>query len=127
VSAFTDLVEIAPHQIWAGVVGRVVAGEHVTFAVIELEPNTLVPEHAHENEQIGVLAGGSLRFRVGDEERGLEAGGTWCVPPHVPHTVRAGPEGAVVVEVFAPPRADWAALERRDPSPPAWPVPSGRL
>jgi quercetin dioxygenase-like cupin family protein len=127
VSAFADLVEIAPHEIWAGVVGRVVAGEQVTFAVIELDPNTVVPEHAHENEQIGVLAAGSLRFRIGDEERDLESGGTWRIPPHVPHAVRTGPDGAVVVEVFAPPRADWAALARREPSSPAWPVPSGRL
>jgi hypothetical protein len=39
----------------------------------------------------------------------------------VPHAVRAGADGAVVVEVFAPGRADWGALERLDPSRPAWP------
>jgi quercetin dioxygenase-like cupin family protein len=127
VSAFADLARIAPHQIWGGVVGRVVAGEQMTFAVIELAPDTVVPEHAHVNEQIGVLVDGSLRFRIGDEERELEPGGTWCIPAHVPHDVQAGPEGAVVVETFAPAREDWGALKRRDPSSPAWPVRSGRL
>jgi quercetin dioxygenase-like cupin family protein len=95
--------------------------------VIELEPGVEIPEHAHENEQLGVLAQGSLTFRIGEEERELLPGATWRVPGGVPHDVRAGPAGAVVVEVFAPARADWDALERREPSAPSWPVPVGRL
>ena len=126
-SPFADLAEIAPHLIWEGVVGRVVESDRVTFAVIELEPSTIVPEHAHENEQMGVLVDGSLRFRIGDEERELEPGATWQIPSHVPHSVVAGPEGAVLVEVFAPGRADWGALDRREPSAPLWPVRSGPL
>lgn len=126
-SAYSELSEIAPHQIWAGVVARLVPGERVSFAVVELEPNTVVPEHAHENEQLGVLAAGQLTFRIGGEERVVEAGGTWSIPPNVPHDVVAGPDGAVAVEVFAPARADWEALERRAAAPPSWPVHSGRL
>jgi unsaturated pyranuronate lyase len=122
VSAFADLTEIAPHQIWEGVVGRVVEGDRVTFAVIELEPNTVVPEHSHENEQLGVLAEGSLGFRIGDEERKLGPGGTWRIPGGVPHEVRTGPDGAIVIEVFAPSRAGWHSLERREPSAPLWTV-----
>ena len=121
VSRFGDLGGTAPHRIWEGVVGRVVAGERTTFVVIELEPGTVVPEHAHDNEQIGVLAAGSMRFRIGDEERELQPGGTWNIPSNVPHTVTAGPEGAVAIEIFTPPRADWDALERGEPSPPRWP------
>lgn len=120
-SYFGDLGETAPHRIWDGVSARVVAGERTTFAVIELEPGTVVPEHSHDNEQIGVLASGSLRFRVGDEERELRPGGTWSIPSDVPHAVTAGPEGAVVVEIFTPVRADWDALERGEASTPLWP------
>jgi quercetin dioxygenase-like cupin family protein len=121
VSAFGELGEAAPHRIWDGVVGRVVPGERTTFVVAELEPNTVVPEHAHENEQIGVLAAGSMLFRIGDEERELGPGGTWSIPPNVPHSVIAGPGGAVAIELFTPPRADWDALERGEPSAPLWP------
>jgi unsaturated pyranuronate lyase len=123
VSAFGKLAETAPHRIWAGVLGRVVAGELVTFVVVELDPHTLVPEHAHENEQIGVLAQGAMRFRIGDEEQELEPGGTWHIPAHAPHTVTAGPNGAVAIEVFAPPRGDWDALDRGPASAPSWPGP----
>jgi quercetin dioxygenase-like cupin family protein len=118
---FGDLRETAPLVVWDGVQGRVVAGERATLVVVELDPGAVVPEHSHENEQIGVLAAGSMRFRIGDEERDLEPGGTWHIPANVPHEVTAGPAGAVAIELFAPPRGDWAALERREPSPPAWP------
>jgi quercetin dioxygenase-like cupin family protein len=127
VRPYSHLGEIAPHRIWSGVVARLVPGERVSFAVVELEPNTVVPEHAHENEQVGVLAAGMLRFRIGGEERAVEPGGTWSIPPHVPHDVVAGPEGAVAVEVFAPARGDWEALERGEASAPSWPVRSGQL
>jgi quercetin dioxygenase-like cupin family protein len=121
-SCFGDLAGAAPHRVWDGIVARAVAGGRVTLAVIELEPDMIVPEHAHENEQLGVLVAGSMRFRIGEEERELEVGATWSIPPNVPHEVVTGPEGAVAVEVFAPARADWGALERLDPSPPSWPV-----
>ena len=117
-SAFGDLSAISPHHVWAGVRAWAVEGDRTTFAVIELDPGTTVPEHAHENEQLGVLASGTLWFRVGEEEQELGPGGTWAIPANVPHEVRAGPEGAVVVEVFAPARGDWASLERLDPP---WP------
>jgi quercetin dioxygenase-like cupin family protein len=122
-SGFADLDELRPHQIWEGVLGRVVPGERVTFVVIELDPGTVVPEHSHENEQLGVLASGSMRFRIGDEQRELGPGGTWSIPPNVPHEVVAGPEGAIAIEVFAPGRADWEVLERPDPTVSAWPGP----
>jgi quercetin dioxygenase-like cupin family protein len=121
VTPFGSLDEVRPHRIWDGVVGRVVAGERLTFVVVELEANALVPEHAHENEQIGVLASGSMRFRIGDEERLLAPGGTWRIPAQAPHEVTAGPAGAVAIEVFAPPRADWDSLGRLEPSSPVWP------
>lgn len=120
-SGFGDLSRIAPHGVWHGVLARVVAGERVTFAVIELEPNAVVPEHTHENEQIGVLGAGSMRLRIAEEERELRPGGTWHIPAHVPHEATAGADGAVAIEAFAPPREDWDALERREPSSPAWP------
>jgi quercetin dioxygenase-like cupin family protein len=118
---FADLGSLSAQRIWEGVTGRVVEGERVTLAVIELDPDTVVPEHRHDNEQAGVLVSGLLEFRIGDETRRVEPGGTWCIPADVPHEVRTGPEGAVVVEVFAPARADWSGLERLEGRPPRWP------
>jgi unsaturated pyranuronate lyase len=118
---FADLGDLDAQRIWEGVTGRVVEGERVTLAVIELDPDSVVPEHRHENEQVGVLVSGRLEFRIADETRRVEPGGTWCIPADVPHEVRTGSEGAVAVEVFAPARTDWAGLERLEGRSPRWP------
>jgi quercetin dioxygenase-like cupin family protein len=52
-------------------------------------------------------------LRVRDEERTLGPGGTWRIEAKAPHTAQAGPEGAVVIDVFSPPRDDWAAADLR--------------
>jgi quercetin dioxygenase-like cupin family protein len=111
--------EIVPLKVWDGVVARAVDGKEATLAAIELEPDTVVPEHSHVNEQTGMLIRGSLTFRIGDETKELTPGSTWVIPAHVPHDVVAGPGGAFLIELFAPPRADWAGLERLEPGPPA--------
>ena len=110
-SAFDELNEIVPQRIWNGVAARAVHGQRVTFSVIELDADTVIPEHAHENEQLGMVLAGSMRFRIGDEARDVAAGSTWSIPPNVPHDVQVGPDGCVVVEVFAPARDDWRGAE----------------
>jgi unsaturated pyranuronate lyase len=117
-----DLTAIPALKVWDRVIARSVEGERLNLAVVELEPSSVVPEHSHENEQLGIVLSGTLSFRVGDEVRDLEAGWTYRIPPSVPHEVlRTGPEGAVVLDVFAPARADWHGLERLDDQPPLWP------
>ena len=119
--ALDELGGIRPLKVWEGVIARAIEGDRLSLAVIELDPDSVVPEHSHENEQLGIVLSGSLSFRVGDEVRDLGPGGTWCIPSNTPHEVHTGPEGAVVIDVFAPVRADWRALERIDARPPLWP------
>jgi quercetin dioxygenase-like cupin family protein len=121
VSAFGDLGTSGPIDIWDSVLARTVDGQSCSLGVVELDPNSVVPEHSHSNEQIGMVVSGTVSFRVGDETRELGPGGTWRIPPDVPHEVHTGSEGAVVIDVFSPPRADWAALERAQPRTPLWP------
>jgi quercetin dioxygenase-like cupin family protein len=118
---FDVLAEMAPLPIWDGILARAVHGERVSFAVVELAPDSHVPEHRHENEQLGVLVSGSMRFRIGDETRELAPGSVWTIPSNEPHEVTAGPQGAVAVEVFAPRREDWGAIEPAAPQPPRYP------
>jgi unsaturated pyranuronate lyase len=108
-------------RVWDKVVGRTVEGERITLAVVELEPNSVVPEHRHPNEQVGIVLRGSCRFRVGEEERDLVAGGTWNIPANTPHEVHVGPDGAVMIDTFSPVRQDWHALPEADGHVPTWP------
>ncbi|WP_433337484.1 cupin domain-containing protein [Spirillospora sp. CA-294931] len=117
----TDLGSLRPLRIWRDVVARVIQSESITMAVVELPPGGLVPEHRHENEQVGLCLKGALDFTVGQETRELGPGGMWRILAGVPHEARAGAEGAVVVEVFSPVRDDWRELERAPRTPPLWP------
>jgi quercetin dioxygenase-like cupin family protein len=122
-SNLRDLATIAPLVVWPDVQARRVEGKELTFAVVELGRNALVPEHRHPNEQIGMVIDGHVRFSVGDETRDLGPGGTWRILANVPHIVEAGPEGAVVIDVFSPIRSDWELLSSLEPRQPLWPKP----
>ena len=121
-SAFGDLSSLGLQRIWDGVHGRVVHGDRITLGVLELDANSVVPEHNHEHEQLGMCLSGSLEFRVGDETRKLGSGEIWSIPGNVPHEVHVGPEGAVVIDVFAPTRDDWREAPRVDVREPRWPL-----
>ncbi len=120
-SAFGSVSSLDLQRIWDGVHGRVVHGDRITLGVIELDANSLVPEHSHEHEQLGMCLSGSLLFRVGDESRELGPGETWSIPGNVPHEVQVGPDGAVVIDVFTPTRDDWREAPQADARAPRWP------
>jgi unsaturated pyranuronate lyase len=120
-TAFDSVSSLDLQRIWEGVHGRVVHGDRITFGVIELDPNSIVPEHHHEQEQLGMCLAGSLQFRVGSETKKLGAGDIWLIPRNVPHEVHVGADGAVVIDAFAPTRDDWRDAERVEPRAPRWP------
>jgi unsaturated pyranuronate lyase len=118
--AFASIGGLLPVRIWDGIVARIVAGERISMAVVELDAHAIVGHHRHENEQLGILLEGSMRFTVAGETKELGPGDTWCIPSGVEHEAKAGAEGAIVIDVFSPVRDDWAALEPEERSP-RWP------
>jgi quercetin dioxygenase-like cupin family protein len=122
-SNLEDLAARPLLKIWGETVkARRVQGERITFAIVELEPNAVVPEHRHPNEQLGMVITGQMHFTVDGETRDLGPGGTWRILGDRPHDVVAGPEGAVVIDVFTPVRSDWDDRVVVEPSPaPRWP------
>jgi quercetin dioxygenase-like cupin family protein len=120
-TTFNALADMRPYVLGKGIVSRAVNGERLTMAVVDLEPNAVLPEHKHENEQLGFIIRGSMTLRVGTEVKELHPGDTYVIPSNVEHGAAAGPEGATVTDVFAPIRADWDAVERLDPAPGYWP------
>ncbi len=124
----SNLQNLADHpllEIWGDTVrARRVQGERITLAIVELAPNAVVPEHRHAAEQLGMVIRGQMRFTVDGETRDLGPGGTWRILGDRPHDVVAGPEGAVVIDVFTPIRSDWDDKAWVVPSPaPRWPEP----
>jgi quercetin dioxygenase-like cupin family protein len=121
-SVYAHIERLAPLQIWDGVTARAVHGDRMTFGLIELEPDAVVPEHRHDPEQVGILLAGSMTFTIGGETKTVGAGDTWTIRANVPHSVEAGPDGAVLFEVFSPTRDDWHQVAKAEPSRPRWPA-----
>ena len=124
-SNLIDVAKVPVIDVWGeSVRARRVEGERVTLALVELAPDSIVPGHRHDNEQLGMVITGSVTFTIGDETRELGPGGTWRITSDLPHDAVAGPDGATVVDIFSPVRADWDALPRSAPRPPTWPASS---
>ena len=122
-SNMEDLADRPLLEIWGEEVrARRVQGERITLAIVELAPNAVVPVHRHAAEQLGIVITGQMHFTVDGEMRDLGPGGTWRILGDRPHDVVAGPEGAVVIDVFTPVRSDWDDRAVVQPPPaPRWP------
>ncbi len=120
-TAFHALNDLRPIGLGEGIAARAINGERMTIAVVDMEPNAVLPEHQHDNEQLGFVVRGSMTMRIGNEMLELHAGDTYSIPSGVEHGAAAGPEGCTVADAFAPTRADWDSRERAEPSPGAWP------
>ena len=94
--------ELAP-----GIITHIISGEHAMLSVVTLAPNATGAVHHHPEEQWGVLLEGSGLRTQGDEEIPVKKGDFWRTPGNVPHTLRAGPDGARVLDIFAPPRPEY--------------------
>jgi quercetin dioxygenase-like cupin family protein len=95
------------HEIFPGVEIRTTAGQGLMFSVVHLAPESVVAEHAHPHEQMGILLEGRLEFTVGGVTRRLGPGDIWRIPGGVVHSVRAFDGAAVALDVFHPIREDY--------------------
>lgn len=91
-------------QLAEGVSTRLFPGDQAMLSFVKVEPGAKGTLHHHPEEQWGyVLSGGGKRFQ-GNEAWEFGPGDFWRTPGGVPHTVEAGPDGALILDVFAPPR-----------------------
>ena len=95
-----------------------VAGARLLLARVTIDPHSEAPVHVHDEEQMGIVLSGSGDFELDGETRRVVPGDTYHAPPGVPHGLRAGAEGCLVIDAFSPPRA--ALLElMAEAAPPA--------
>jgi quercetin dioxygenase-like cupin family protein len=98
-----------------GVSGRPLFGQGAMINLIEFEPGAVVPPHSHPHEQLGIVLRGMHTLVVAGDVHELEPMQGYVIPGGVEHWGSAGPEGAVVLDVFNPVREDyrerWLALE----------------
>jgi len=118
---FQAVARLKPARIWDGVVARPLHAERLTIGFVDIDPGVLVPEHRHDNEQVGFVQRGSVTMTIAGQARELGVGETYSIAGGVPHSAKAGADGASVVDVFAPGREDWKTATTVEPLAGRWP------
>lgn len=87
------------------------SGERMMMVLSATLPGHTVPMHTHSNEQVGMVHSGKAILRIGTEERVVEKGDFYCIPPNVPHgDTCLGDEPFVMLDIFCPPREEFRKL-----------------
>ena len=95
-----------------GLETRIFPGENVMISVVRISPNKSGEIHHHPQEQWGVMLEGSgVRIQDGVEHE-VRRGDFWQTPGQVPHGFRAGAQGAVILDIFSPPRDEYRRAGR---------------
>jgi unsaturated pyranuronate lyase len=103
--------DITEEQINPLIARRFITAERLTLARFELKRGSVVPQHAHENEQVSYIVSGALKFIVDGGDVVVRAGEVLQIPPNVPHAAEAI-EDTLAIDVFTPVRQDW--VDRTD-------------
>lgn len=90
-----------------GATAKPLFGEGAMLNLVELEPGATVARHSHPHEQLGVILRGSMTLAVGGADHLLEEMDAYTLPGGVEHEGIAGPDGALVLDVFRPAREDY--------------------
>jgi quercetin dioxygenase-like cupin family protein len=98
--------EIDWEVVTKGLARRIITGAKLMSAQIRLDAGTVIPEHAHPNEQISYVMEGALKFCIRGEELIVHAGQVLVIPSDVPHRVVAL-EPTLAIDNFSPIRQDW--------------------
>ena len=104
---FFRIGELAGTGMLPGIERRAVWQEGVMLTFFSFEPGSIVPEHAHPNEQITVVTKGAMEFTLGGEMRVLHPGDGVCIPPDVPHKAVILDEPTEAYDAWNPPRDDY--------------------
>ncbi len=104
---FPTVAEMGRHTIFPGVHIQTCAADKMMLSLVDLEPHSVVAEHSHPHEQVGILLQGRLVFTIGDETKTLGPGDMWRIPGGVRHKVTTLDEPARALDIFTPVREDY--------------------
>lgn len=95
-----------------GISAHIFPAEQSMASVVTIEPHARGVVHSHPQEQWSVLLKGSA-VRIHDgEEIEVGEGDFWVAPGGSEHGIIGGPEGAVILDVFAPARPEYMKAGR---------------
>ncbi|MEM2896467.1 MAG: cupin domain-containing protein [Candidatus Bathyarchaeia archaeon] len=101
--------KVRPFNILPKVIGRVLlSGKNIMIILVEIEPNGIIPEHSHPNEQMGICLKGRAEFKSDGKRQIVNPGTVYYFPSNEKHSVELiGEETGVFLDIFSPPREDY--------------------
>jgi quercetin dioxygenase-like cupin family protein len=104
---FPTADECSRHTIFPGVQIRTCAAERMMLSVVDLAPGSVVAEHSHPHEQVGMVLEGRAIFYIGAEQKTLGPGDLYRIPGQVKHRVVALDQPVRALDIFHPIREDY--------------------
>lgn len=106
--AFITVDELPKLELFPKALSGIAQGERIMLSFLVMEQGCQIPEHSHPHEQAGLVMEGKLRFRIGSEEKVTGPGDAFIVPPNVVHEGEVVEGPSRVLDIFSPPREDYA-------------------
>lgn len=104
---FFDINRHPEKPLFDGIRIRTVYGEKIMMSFVYFDPHSVVPEHSHPHEQMGMVLEGTFELVIEGEKRQLNPGDTYLVPSNAAHSARSFNQSAVALDIFSPPREEY--------------------
>lgn len=101
------------YDLGGGIRFQPVWGQGMLLNWVYFEPDCQLPDHQHPEEQLGTIIEGEMELVVDGVARSMRRGDVYVIPPGVVHGGRTSSQPCVALDIFAPPRADFADLIAR--------------
>jgi quercetin dioxygenase-like cupin family protein len=99
--------ECSKHAIFPGVNIKTFFAEKMLVSVVDLAAGSVVEEHSHPHEQVGMWLQGRATFTIGDEQKTVGPGDVYRIPGNVRHGVVVLDQPAKAIDIFYPVREEY--------------------
>ena len=104
-----DLYDVQFTELSPGANSRLISGRGAQLSFISMDPGSVFGLHIHPEEQIMSVFRGSIDERILDGVAAMKKGDLLLLPGNMVHGGTNGPLGCDGLDVFWPPRPDYAA------------------
>ena len=113
---FVHFDDVKAFEFAPGTTGQPLFGKDAMLNLVRMEPGATVPAHSHPHEQLGLIIEGMLALVIDGVAHELGPMEGYTLPGGVEHSAYVGPEGALVLDVFAPVREDYRQRAEQEAS-----------
>jgi quercetin dioxygenase-like cupin family protein len=110
IAGFEKLASVPEEQLTDKIGRHVICGKQGTMVYWRMKAGAHAAAHKHPHEQFVWLVKGTIRLRIGAEERAIKPGEIAVIPGGVEHEAFF-PEDTEVIDFFAPVREDFLTRE----------------